>query len=313
VAIRCDEVRLDGPKRTPQGGLKAAAYLTRSGVFTYHRADGSVVREYRPEDEVFKADSLGSLASAPVTRLHPSRPVDAKTFRKVAVGYVGETVSRDGDKVAATVYVQDSDAVEAVEKGLRQVSCGYRCDIDETPGVTADGQAYDRVQRNVFYNHVALVPVGRAGAEVALRLDAADNLVFEEPMQTTETKNDAADKMVEALTKATERADAAEKQVAALKQELAEMPAKLAARAALEAKAVKLCGAEFKADGLSDEQIKDAMVDAAIKASDKPAEVKADAKPVVVAKVEQKSDGINRDARAEMIARHANAWKQESK
>lgn len=310
MAIRCDEVRLDGPKRTPQGGLKAAAFLTRSGVFTYHRADGSVVREYRPAEEVFKADSMESLASAPLTRLHPSRPVDSKSFRSVAIGYVGESVRQDGDKIAATVYVQDADAVEAVERGLRQVSCGYRCDIDETPGVTADGQPYDRVQRNVQYNHVALVPVGRAGAEVALRLDAAGDAIADEEPMPNEVKNDAADKMVEALTKATERADAAEARVADLEKQIAELPAKLKARAALEAKAVKVCGAEFKADGLSDEQIKDAIVEAADKAADSRTDSTAPAPvKVAVAKVETKNDELTRDARAEMIERNRNAWK----
>jgi hypothetical protein len=36
--IRLDTVRLDAPKRTPQGGLAAPAYLTRAGVFVYKKA-----------------------------------------------------------------------------------------------------------------------------------------------------------------------------------------------------------------------------------------------------------------------------------
>lgn len=285
--------------------MRAPAFLTRSGVFVYHRADGSEVREYRSAEEVFHADSLASLSAAPVTRLHPSRPVDAKSFRSVVVGHVGDEVKQDGDKVAATVHVQDADAIAAVEAGMRQVSCGYTCDIEETAGVTESGERYDRAQRSIRYNHVALVPVGRAGSEVALRLDAAGNSITEET--NMEIRTDA-DKVVEengALKAENARLDA---EVVALKSELAALPAKMKARASLEARAVKLIGAEFKADGLSDDQIKDAMVEAAEKRADS-APVVAEAAPVKVSKVEAKADGSDRDARAEMLARNRNAWK----
>lgn len=35
--------------------------------------------------------------------------------------------------------------------------------LDETAGVTPDGEHYDAVQRNIRYNHLAIVPRGRAG------------------------------------------------------------------------------------------------------------------------------------------------------
>ncbi len=43
-------------KRTPQGFLRVNARLTKVGIFKY---DGG--REYRSEEEVFRADSLASL------------------------------------------------------------------------------------------------------------------------------------------------------------------------------------------------------------------------------------------------------------
>jgi uncharacterized protein len=42
-----------------------------------------------------------------------------------------------------------------------------------SPGVSPEGEPYDAIQRRIRPNHVALVPRGRAGSEVALRLDAA--------------------------------------------------------------------------------------------------------------------------------------------
>jgi hypothetical protein len=62
-----------------------------------------------------------------------------------------------------------------VKRGERRdVSCGYTCDFDETPGVF-DGVAYARVQRDRIYNHLGIGPEGwgRAGTDVSLRLDGA--------------------------------------------------------------------------------------------------------------------------------------------
>lgn len=178
TVIRLDYGRLDGKaERTPQGGLRVPASLTRAGIFTYRRADGTIVRELRPHDEVFSANSLATLRHAPVTDLHPPEGVvTPQNWRERSAGHVSEGVRQDGSFVVADVIVQDAALIEAVEAGQRrEVSCGYRCRIDETPGVF-EGQPYDAVQRDISYNHAALGPSGwgRAGADVGLRLDSGD-------------------------------------------------------------------------------------------------------------------------------------------
>ncbi|MEI6805588.1 MAG: DUF2213 domain-containing protein, partial [Myxococcaceae bacterium] len=55
---------------TSQGFVRVDARLTRTGIFTYHQ-DGKVTRELRLPEEVFRSDSLKSIAGAPVTDLHP--------------------------------------------------------------------------------------------------------------------------------------------------------------------------------------------------------------------------------------------------
>lgn len=175
--IRLDAGTVASVKRTPQGGLRVDARLTRVGVLEYRRADGSVRRELRHPDEVFRADSLESLRGAPVTDLHPSEMVRTDTFASLARGHVGDDVRSDGNRfVAATLYVQDARLVEMVERGdRREISCGYTCDFDPAPGEW-NGQRYDGVQRNIVYNHAALGPRdwGRAGSEVSIRMDAGD-------------------------------------------------------------------------------------------------------------------------------------------
>lgn len=343
---RRETIRLDATRRTPQGGLVAPAFLTRSGVFDYQRSDGSTVREYRPPDEVFKADSLATLASAPVTNLHPSQLVKSDNFKQFSVGHVGEQVSQDGDKVAATLYVQDASTVAAIEGGLmRQVSCGYTCDIADESGITPAGERYDRVQRNISYNHVAIVPVGRAGAEVALRLDAADNQITEDKQMNVERidgvdfeigteQHKAAIKLRDqvaglnsALDKAQGRADSAEEQIKVLSAENAALkdPARIdaavSARAALLEMARKL-SPEVKADGLSDHEIRVAALNAArpeLKLDGKSAEYVAAAFDVATASPNQPRidavatknslDPVENAQRA--LAEHtANAWQK---
>ena len=186
---RLDYGRLSRVERTPQGGIRAPANLTRTGVFVYKRADGSEVRELRHPEEVFAEDSLATLAGAPITDLHPSKPVRPNNWRKLAIGHVGEQVKQDGKFVAAQLSIQDQAAIVAVERGDRkELSCGYSCRIDPTPG-EYEGERYDQAQTNIRYNHVALGPSnwGRAGNEVALRLDSQGNQTVDNPPSKKET------------------------------------------------------------------------------------------------------------------------------
>jgi hypothetical protein len=173
---RFDVAEIGKPVRTPQGFLRVAAFLTRAGVFEYKRHDGSTARELRPPEEVFRADSLASLSAAPLTDLHPTEMVSPKNVRTLRIGHVGEAVRQDGHLVAANVTVEDEEVIARVERGdRREISCGYQCRLDATPGEW-NGQRYDAVQRDIVYNHAALGPRnwGRAGSEVALRLDSGD-------------------------------------------------------------------------------------------------------------------------------------------
>src|SRR5678816_252445 len=102
-SLRFDVGVIGKLEKTPTGGVRVPARVTRTGVFPYMRADGSIQREYRPASEVFKADSLASLADAAVTVEHPTEGVvTPETFRQLAAGYVREGVRQDGNFVAAS-------------------------------------------------------------------------------------------------------------------------------------------------------------------------------------------------------------------
>jgi hypothetical protein len=175
---------LSKAQRTPGGGARIPAVVTRSGVFEYTQTDGTIVREYRPPDEVAKADSLASLCDAPVTYMHPAKPVDATSWRAVSVGHVSGDPKPGAEGVATALVVNDADTLAKIDGGIEavEVSCGYSVEIDATPGVTPSGERYDRIQRQITYNHVAIGPKdwGRQGGAVSLRLDGAGHQVCNE-------------------------------------------------------------------------------------------------------------------------------------
>lgn len=247
---RFDSSALGKAEPTPQGGVKVPAFLTRVGVFTYRMTDGTIRKEFRPQEEVFSTDSLLSLQHAPVTVLHPSEPVTADNWRTVAVGHVAPDVHPEGTHVAASVLVQDSPTVNKIDRGeLKEVSCGYTCDTDETPGSYL-GERFDAVQRKIRYNHVALGPNGwgRAGSSVSLRLDSGDAIQLEEEgSKMIKIRIDGVDyeagseahlqaaaaqvkRLEEATAKEKSRADAAEGELSAIKPKLAKAESDLAAK-----------------------------------------------------------------------------------
>lgn len=149
------------------------ARLTRTGVFTYRNADGSMRREYRPPTEVHRADSRATFRGVPVTNDHPPSMLTAKNARQFAVGAVLETPRQDGDWLVAALSIFDAKAISDLDSGKRQVSCGYDCELLQTPGVTPEGERYDAIQQDIIGNHLAIVADARAGAGAHVRMDDA--------------------------------------------------------------------------------------------------------------------------------------------
>jgi hypothetical protein len=158
-------------KRTDEGYIEDTPVLTRTGVFSYRDpATGRERREYRPPEEVFHADSLASYRGKPVVVGHGAGLLHSRNTRTHAIGTMLSPGRQDGDNVVGDVVIHDPSAVDA---GNRELSLGYRVDLDETPGVTATGERYDATQRVIRVNSCAIVKAGRAGVS-RLNLDAAD-------------------------------------------------------------------------------------------------------------------------------------------
>lgn len=191
-------------ERTTEGFLKGRAIVTCCGVFTYKRADGTLQRELRLPEEVFAPATLESLKLKPVTLNHPTELVTPENADMLQVGSLGDNPSStnqeyngygeatdlkkltDGLNVAVDMIITKKDAIDAVINGKQGLSMGYICDIEMAePGSTWCGVEYDYIQRNIKYNHCAIVDAGRAGdnAKIELRVDSAD-AVLEDKLVT---------------------------------------------------------------------------------------------------------------------------------
>lgn len=156
------------------GYLRIDGVVAHVGILEYMDDDGTVIREFVPEETLFDEASLQSLAGAPVTLQHPPEMVTPSNYKEYSQGSVNGMPRRDGDNLVASMLVIGNEALHAVEYGgVSELSPGYSVDLDETPGEW-QGQKYDRIQRNRRYNHQAIVDAARGGSVCSLRFDGAN-------------------------------------------------------------------------------------------------------------------------------------------
>lgn len=192
-----DDLTLDRSARIcADGALVAEVYAARTGLQDYlgrevdpenkhGLRDKAMVKVYRPESEVFKADSLATFSAAPVTVDHPSQAVTADNWRGLGVGEINGDVVRDGQRVRVPIIVRDAAAVKAAQTTHKQLSMGYATElVFPTDGKHPDGTVCDAYQTNLKINHIALVPAARGGPE----LRVVDERTAPDPKGTTMKK-----------------------------------------------------------------------------------------------------------------------------
>jgi hypothetical protein len=189
---------------TEEGYIRANAVVTRTGIFNYHNADGSLRRELRHPDDVWDEESIASMELIPVTNNHPEEKlVNARNAKHLSIGYTGETIKKDGDYIIAPVVITDQDGVDWIKnQGRKELSLGYTVDLHPENG-EYNGEPYDFRQKNIRYNHLAIVNTARAGGEARIALDSQDTveiLTEVEQMVKRKIKIDNEEVMVEPAT-----------------------------------------------------------------------------------------------------------------
>jgi len=275
------QVRQDGVDPLT-GFWRGEATIARVGVYQYSDASGKTWMEYVPPETLADENWLDSMSLAPVTLEHPPELVNADNVKRYSVGTTGSEVEFEDGRNEADLVVQDAAAVGAVQKGVREVSCGYLCAVEWTAGEWLDAfgiaHPYDAVQRQRIGNHLALTQRGRQGETVSLRGDSAalrgDGAAWMVPMADNTAEMQAKLDAAEAKTSELQaKCDAAQAKADALQAQADAHPAAVEAAkadgiaqgkafAVLEAQAKTVCGDAYKADGKDVLQVKRDMLDA---------------------------------------------------
>lgn len=163
--------------------------LSRAGVFPYlgRQIGGDepnrVYAVLRSPEELGAAESVASWRLMPFVDDHamlgPEDEGLTPAEQKGVHGVIGEQVFYDptDDTLYGNLKVWSESLASEIRDGKKELSCGYRCIYDFTPGVYK-GVRYDVVQRVIRGNHLALVERGRMGPEIAVldkfAMDARD-------------------------------------------------------------------------------------------------------------------------------------------
>lgn len=170
---------------TPEGFLKVSILAGKVGVQRYRcnelevpdlHGDGFVNVARLPE-EVFSQQSLDSLEFIDITDNHPpEREVTADNYKARTTGVVISKGRKhdDGKHIVVDALVKDKATIRAIENNKREVSLGYRHEIERQSG-ELNGEPYDYVMTDISHNHLAVVHRGRAKTAIILDHEDEDN------------------------------------------------------------------------------------------------------------------------------------------
>lgn len=177
---------------TANGFLRVEGRIMRDGSLEY--SDGqSTWREFRSPQEVDK--SLDSFRNVVLTLGHPEDMVSRENVRDVDQGHLGSALRRDEklpDHIRADMLVTGKDALDAIARGVAELSVGFTAMVVPQSGVDSKGQPYSFVQTDIEGNHVAIVDEGRAGPDARLLVDGKASKTAEgAPMVAFATRTDS--------------------------------------------------------------------------------------------------------------------------
>ncbi len=141
--------------------------IAKAGVYEYYGREigapevGRKYKVYRSFDELRRIKD--GFAGKPVLLEHEW--VNPEQMPQVRGAITGE-VREEEPYLYADVTIYDAEAADAIENGsYAELSPGYVSDYDKEAG-EHDGETYEYVQRNIRFNHLALVREGRTGKDL---------------------------------------------------------------------------------------------------------------------------------------------------
>jgi hypothetical protein len=129
--------------------------------------DNEMVKVYRPKDVVTAPETVASFEGKSVLDGHPPEVlltvVNESEHGKGHVQNVRVGTAMEDSEIPliADLWVKNSQLNDKIDNGMREVSCGYLFNLQRDQ----DGAFF---MSRIIGNHVAVVPNGRAGPEVAI-------------------------------------------------------------------------------------------------------------------------------------------------
>jgi Uncharacterized protein conserved in bacteria (DUF2213) len=139
--------------------------------------DDRTYKVFRPLDEVTSKETIASFDGKSIVDEHPPAHmapgslVTIDNERDLTCGHmqnvrVGPALGTGEVPLIADLHVKDSDLIDKIDAGIRDVSCGYTYILKRLANGTF-------IQTNIRGNHIAVVPQGRAGADISIQDSAA--------------------------------------------------------------------------------------------------------------------------------------------
>ena len=144
--------------------------IAKAGVFEYLGREisdklpgGEIYKVYRPWEELEKTakDFEGMPVKFGHEWVEPSK-------RDLKIGSISGEVKLEEPYLTADIKIYDKAAIEAITgEGIVDLSPGYSAKYTAEDG-EHNGEKYDFTQRDIKYNHLAIVENGRSGKDVKI-------------------------------------------------------------------------------------------------------------------------------------------------
>jgi hypothetical protein len=138
--------------------------------------DSALYRVFRPLDEVTSPQTIASFEGKTIVDEHPPEYIAPGSLisidseKELSCGHmqnvrIGDALGNGDVPLIADLHVKDTDLIDKIDAGVRDVSCGYTYKLRRLANGTL-------IQTGILGNHIAVVPQGRAGADISIQ-DAA--------------------------------------------------------------------------------------------------------------------------------------------
>ena len=167
VVLLTDKATLITRRLRDTGEMIAECTIARTGVMLYKAKElGDIAKHLPPEqicrvrtkpEVLFDEATIEGCRSIPVTIGHPKNDVNVKNNKELQKGFIEGRPYADGSFLAASLILNDAQAIALVDSGTDQISLGHNALL----AVSEDGEAdFDKVK--IIPNHAAIVVRGRA-------------------------------------------------------------------------------------------------------------------------------------------------------